>query len=99
MNSANIVFDAKRLIGIKFSDYSVQSDMKHWPFTVTSGKDGATIIKFQYKGGKKRFEAEEISSMRQSTKDDGAISRLNVLRIINEPTTIAIAYGLDKKGT
>lgn len=36
-------------------------------------------------------------SQRQSTKDAGMISGLNVLRIINEPTAAAIAYGLDKK--
>jgi len=37
-------------------------------------------------------------SQRQATKDAGAIAGLNVLRIINEPTAAAIAYGLDKKG-
>jgi len=36
-------------------------------------------------------------SQRQATKDAGVISGLNVLRIINEPTAAAIAYGLDKK--
>merc|ERR1719331_2432551 len=36
-------------------------------------------------------------AQRQSTKDAGAISGMNVLRIINEPTAAAIAYGLDKK--
>ena len=36
-------------------------------------------------------------SQRQATKDAGAISGLNVLRIINEPTAAAMAYGLDKK--
>lgn len=36
-------------------------------------------------------------SQRQATKDAGAISGLNILRIINEPTAAAIAYGLDKK--
>lgn len=36
-------------------------------------------------------------SQRQATKDSGTISGLNVLRIINEPTAAAIAYGLDKK--
>jgi len=36
-------------------------------------------------------------SQRQATKDAGRISGLNVLRIINEPTAAAIAYGLDKK--
>jgi L1 cell adhesion molecule like protein len=37
------------------------------------------------------------NSQRQATKDAGAIAGLNVLRIINEPTAAAIAYGLDKK--
>ena len=38
-------------------------------------------------------------SQRQATKDAGTISGLNVLRIINEPTAAAIAYGLDKKSS
>lgn len=37
-------------------------------------------------------------SQRQATKDAGMISGINVLRIINEPTAAAIAYGLDQKG-
>ena len=36
-------------------------------------------------------------SQRQATKDAGAIAGLEVLRIINEPTAAAIAYGLDKR--
>jgi len=130
MNAHNTVFDAKRLIGRKFTDAAVQSDMKHWPFSVVSGPGGTPIIKVEYKGDEKTFKAEEISSMvltkmkdiaeaylgkevknavvtvpayfndsqRQATKDAGSISGLNVLRIINEPTAAAIAYGLDKKG-
>ena len=37
-------------------------------------------------------------SQRQATKDAGKIAGLEVLRIINEPTAAALAYGLDKKG-
>merc|ERR1712220_7883 len=37
-------------------------------------------------------------NQRQATKDAGVIAGMNVLRIINEPTAAAIAYGLDKKG-
>jgi len=130
MNAANTVFDAKRLIGRRFTDSVVQADKKHWPFQVIEGPSGKPLIQVTFKGEVKQFAAEEISSMvlmkmkeiaeaylgrevknavitvpayfndsqRQATKDAGAISGLNVLRIINEPTAAAIAYGLDKKG-
>ncbi|XVF86313.1 hypothetical protein PTKIN_Ptkin18bG0029600 [Pterospermum kingtungense] len=131
MNPQNTVFDAKRLIGRRFSDPSVQADMKHWPFKVVAGPGDKPMIVVTYKGEEKQFAAEEISSMvltkmkevaeaflghsvknavitvpayfndsqRQATKDAGAIAGLNVLRIINEPTAAAIAYGLDKKAS
>eukprot|EP00904_Undaria_pinnatifida_P006918 jgi/Undpi1/3356/HiC_scaffold_15.g06729.m1 len=130
MNATNTVFDAKRLIGRRYSDPAVADDKKHWPFSVVDGDAGKPTIEVMFKGEKKRFAPEEISSMvlvkmkeiaeaylgkevknavitvpayfndsqRQATKDAGAISGLNVMRIINEPTAAAIAYGLDKKG-
>ncbi|XP_040841772.1 heat shock 70 kDa protein 1-like isoform X3 [Ochotona curzoniae] len=110
MNPQNTVFDAKRLIGRKFGDPVVQSDMKHWPFQVVSEGDKPKV-RVSYKGESKAFYPEEISSMvltkmkeiaeaylGQATKDAGVIAGLNVLRIINEPTAAAIAYGLDRKG-
>ena len=129
-NPSNTVFDAKRLIGKKFTDQSVQSDMKHFSYDVIN-KDGKPFIKVQFKNEERVFSPEEISSMvlikmkeiaeaylghpvteavvtvpayfndsqRQATKDAGTIAGLNVLRIINEPTAAAIAYGLDKKTT
>ena len=143
MNPNNTVFDAKRLIGRKFDDSAVQSDMKHWSFDVIND-GGRPKISVEFKGEAKTFFAEEVSSMvlvkmretaeaylgkdvpnavvtvpayfndsqvkklksmshtykifqRQATKDAGAIAGMNVLRIINEPTAAAIAYGLDKK--
>merc|ERR1712051_479178 len=63
MNANDTVFDAKRLIGRKFTDPGVQADMKHWPFKVISGTGGTPIIEVTYKGEKKQFKAEEISSM------------------------------------
>ena len=127
MNPRNTIFDAKRLIGRKFQDQAVQSDVKHWPFKVVPSGD-IPRIHVEYKGDEKKFAAEEISSMiltkmketaeaylgqkvtdavitvpayfndaqRQATKDAGSIAGLNVLRIINEPTAAALAYGLDK---
>jgi heat shock 70kDa protein 1/2/6/8 len=128
MNPTNTVFDAKRLIGRKFSEPVVQADMKHWPFKVLTRGDDKPVIEVQFKGETKTFYPEEISSMvlvkmreiaeaylgkevkkavvtvpayfndaqRQATKDAGSIAGLEVLRIINEPTAAAIAYGLDR---
>jgi len=128
MNPSNTIFDAKRLIGRKYQDSTVQSDMKHWPFKV-SNAGGKPRLEVEYKSEEKSFTPEEISAMvltkmketaesylgqevkdavvtvpayfndsqRQATKDAGVIAGLNIIRIINEPTAAAIAYGLDKK--
>ena len=127
-NPENTIFDAKRLIGRKFDDNTLQSDIKQFPFNVID-KDNLPVIQANYKKELKNFRPEEISSMvltkmkeiaesfigesvkdavvtvpayfndsqRQATKDAGTIAGLNVLRIINEPTAAAIAYGLDNK--
>ena len=63
MNASNTVFDAKRLIGRRFSDPVVQADMKHWPFTVVQGPGGKPLIQVTFKGETKTFAPEEISSM------------------------------------
>ena len=128
MNPKNTVFDAKRLIGRKFSDQQVQDDMKDWSYKVISGASDKPMIEVDFNGETKQFSAEEVSSMvltkmkdiaesylgkkvtdavvtvpayfndsqRQATKDAATIAGLNCLRIINEPTAAAIAYGLDK---
>lgn len=62
-NPNNTIFDAKRLIGRKFNDPTVQSDMKHWPFKVEAGTDGKPNIVVKYKGENKKFHPEEISAM------------------------------------
>lgn len=62
-NPENTIFDAKRLIGRKFNDNIVQQDCKLWPFKVTAGTGDKPMINVTYKGEKKIFQAEEISSM------------------------------------
>merc|ERR1711988_1459711 len=128
INPTNTVFDVKRLIGRKFTDDTVQKDIKLLPFDIKS-KDGKPYVEVDVKGTRKMYSPEEISAMvlgkmkeiaeaflgkkignavvtvpayfndaqRQATKDAGTISSLNVMRIINEPTAAAIAYGMDKK--
>ncbi|ORZ23613.1 heat shock 70 kDa protein [Absidia repens] len=126
-NPERTVFDAKRLIGRRYNDKDVKTDMKHFPFKLVN-KNGAPNIQVAVKNDDKVFTPEEISGMvltkmketaeaylgktvthavvtvpayfndaqRQATKDAGTIAGLNILRIINEPTAAAIAYGLDK---
>ncbi|XVE91188.1 hypothetical protein DITRI_Ditri20bG0134300 [Diplodiscus trichospermus] len=53
MNPQNTVFDAKSLIGRRFSDPSVQSDMKHWPFKVVASPGDKPMIVVTYKGEEK----------------------------------------------
>ncbi|XP_058756804.1 heat shock 70 kDa protein 4-like [Vicia villosa] len=128
-NPANTVFDAKRLIGRKYSDSVIQNDLQLWPFKVIAGDDERPKIVVNYNGEEKYFVAEEISAMilskmreiagaflespvknavitvpayfndtqRRATKDAGDIAGLNVIRIINEPTAAALAYGLQKR--
>ena len=62
-NPLNTVFDAKRLIGRKFIDREVQSDLLHWPFKVLEGPGGKPVIQVTFKGDVKTFSAEEISAM------------------------------------
>ncbi|XP_057756647.1 heat shock cognate 70 kDa protein-like [Arachis stenosperma] len=128
-NPSNTIFDAKRLIGRKYKDPTIQNDLHLWPFKVIPGVDDKPMIMVNYKGKEKCLAAEEISSMiltkmkeiaeaymessvnnvvitvpayfndsqRKATKDAGIIAGLNVIRIINEPTAAALAYGLQKR--
>jgi heat shock protein 1/8 len=128
-NPINTVYDAKRLIGRRFDEDVVKSDMQLLSYTVVNDGNNRPKIQVDYKGESTKFYPEEISAMiltkmkeiaegylgetvkdavitvpayfndsqRQATKDAGAIAGLNVLRIINEPTAAAVAYGLDDK--
>ncbi|KEH37136.1 heat shock cognate 70 kDa protein [Medicago truncatula] len=62
-NPQNTVFDAKRLIGRKFSDQVVQDDVMLWPFKVAAGVNDKPMIIVKYKGREKQLCPEEVSSM------------------------------------
>ncbi|KAF2760180.1 heat shock protein 70 [Pseudovirgaria hyperparasitica] len=126
-NPHRTVFDIKRLIGRKFAEKELQTDIKHFPFKVIN-KNGQPRVDVEVQGEQKTFTPEEISAMvlgkmkevaesylgekvtnavvtvpayfndaqRAATKDAGTIAGLNVLRVVNEPTAAALAYGLDK---
>ncbi|CAI9298746.1 unnamed protein product [Lactuca saligna] len=128
-NPANTVFNAKRLIGRRFSEVMVKEDIKLMPFRVIQGPSDMPKVVVTHKGHEQQFSTEEISSMvlakmkeiaeayiggtvknavitvpayfndcqRQATKDAATIAGLNVVRMINEPTAAAIAYGVDNR--
>lgn len=120
-----IIYSIKRLMGRRFKDKAVQSELKRLPYTIREGRDGMAVVEVEGK----TFTPQEVSAMiltklkndaesylgekitqavitvpayfddaqRQATKQAGEIAGLEVLRIINEPTAAALAYGLDKK--
>lgn len=84
-NAQRTVFDAKRLIGRKFSDTEVQDDMKHWPFQVVENEKGNPLIRIGTDDNDTRdFAPEEISAM--------VLGKLKQTaeRYLNQPVTRAV---------
>lgn len=120
-----IIYSIKRLMGHRFKDSVVQSELKRIPYTIKEGRDGMAVVEVDGK----TYTPQEISAQilqklkkdaesylgdsvkqavitvpayfddaqRQATKQAGEIAGLEVLRVVNEPTAAALAYGLDKK--
>lgn len=99
VNAERTIFSIKRYMG---SDYRKKVDK-----TIYSPQEISALILKKLKSDAKDFLGEEVTdavitvpayfndAQRQATKDAGRIAGLNVLRIINEPTAAALAYGLD----
>ena len=99
-NSDRTVISIKRHMG---SDYKVTIDGKSYSPQEISAmilsklkKDAEAYLGEPVKDAVITCPAYFTDSQRQATKDAGKIAGLNVLRIINEPTAAALAYGLDK---
>src|SRR5256885_3847589 len=102
LNPEKTIMQIKRKMG---TDYKVRIDGKDY----TPQEISAMILR-KIKTDADAFLGEKISqavitvpayfndNQRQATKDAGKIAGLEVLRLVNEPTAAALAYGLDKKG-
>jgi heat shock protein 1/8 len=129
MNPKNTIYDAKRFIGMNFSDPKIKEILPRYPFTIKGDNNDKIYFEVEYKNETKKFYPEEISAMllgrmkeiaeeytnkkatkvvitipahfsdsqRNATKAAGKIAGFDeVLRIINEPTSAGLAYGIEK---
>jgi heat shock protein 1/8 len=62
-NPKNTIYDAKRLMGMKYSDPIVQKEKKYLPFTIVSDKKDRPLIEVDYMDERRSFYPEQISAM------------------------------------
>nr|BAN65248.1 dnaK protein [Babesia bovis] len=74
-NPENTVFDAKRLIGRRFDDKTVQDDMKHWPFKVTNGVGGKPTIEVTFQGRLSTADIERMVAEAEKFKEEDEARR------------------------
>lgn len=128
MNPKSTVYQIKRLIGKKFSDPQVQSDIQKLPYKVLEAPDGGVLVEVQYCNETATFSPEQLLAMvfvdlkkiaegeagitltdcvvgvpayyteaeRYATLNAAQIAGVNCLRLMNETTATALAYGIYK---
>ncbi|PAV67099.1 hypothetical protein WR25_24635 [Diploscapter pachys] len=91
-----ITGDAKRFIGRQFNDSSVQNDMKRWRFKVID-RNGKPYVEFT-QNRVITVPAAFDQRQRAETMEAAKLAGLNVLKLVNEPTAAAVAFGMREKG-
>jgi heat shock protein 1/8 len=102
MNPTNTVYDAKRLIGRKFSDPTVQKDIRLWPFKVVQGDGDRPLVEVSFQGETKQLRPEEISALvlakmkETAEKSLGQPVRKAIITCFDPDTEVLLANGSTK---
>jgi heat shock protein 1/8 len=102
MNPVNTIYDAKRLLGRKYSDPIVQRDIKLWPFKVVQADGDRPLIEVEFKGERKQMRPEEISAMVLTKMKEIAESSLGqpvrkaIITCFDPDTEVLLANGSTK---
>ncbi|KAG6365850.1 hypothetical protein INS49_000026 [Diaporthe citri] len=105
VNPENTLFATKRLIGRKFSDAEVQRDIKEVPYKIVQHTNGDAWVSSRGQNySPSQIGGFVLQKMKETAEaylskpiKNAVISGLNVLRVVNEPTAAALAYGLEKE--
>src|SRR5215203_5748631 len=106
-NPTNTIFAVKRLIGRRFDDPTTEKDRDLVPYKIVRGDNGDAWVEVEGKRhSPSQISAFVLTKMKETAEaylgekmTQAVIAGPEVLRIINEPTAAALAYGLEKRGS